>query len=241
MKNVMCIDLTQLFGSRIADYLYNLESNQEGAGVALFRQLFYKDYYDYNVGGTWVSVASVNGDDYPVFAQISLGQEVYGAEVDVVNGVATVTHKLVDMTTISWSYISSYAHSLFSGLISDSALGVANETNILCSIYKPISARPPKDMGDISNPLCICQRITNAGLLVQDDNYTSKADFEASLSNAYVVYPLAEPFDIQLTPQQIETLIGNNTIFADTGDVDLTYNDLDIAKRGSFREVFKLP
>lgn len=56
-----------------------------------------------------------------------------------------------------------------------------------------------------------------------------------------IVYPLAEPFDIQLTPTQIETIIGNNTIFADTGDIDLTYKDLDIAKRGNFREVFKLP
>lgn len=197
-------------------------------------------------GASNIMLSLVSGASYepyvtPTIYTIQLGEEVYGAEVDVVNGVATVTHKLVDMTTISWSYISSYAHSLFSGLISDSALGVADETNILCSIYKPISARPPKDMGDISNPLCICQRVTSAGLLVQDDNYTSKADFEASLSNAYVVYPLAEPFDIQLTPTQIQTLIGNNTIFCDTGDIDLTYKDLDIAKRGNFREVFKLP
>ena len=55
------------------------------------------------------------------------------------------------------------------------------------------------------------------------------------------IYKLAEPFDIQLTPTQIETLIGDNNIFADTGDIDLTYKDLDIAKIGNFREVFRLP
>ena len=60
--------------------------------------------------------------------------------------------------------------------------------------------------------------------------------------NLVVKYPLATPFDIQLTPTQIETIAGKtNTIFADTGDIDLTYKDLDIAKRGNFREVFKLP
>lgn len=42
-------------------------------------------------------------------------------------------------------------------------------------------------------------------------------------------------------------MVGKNTFMCPvckaqiTGDVDLTYKDLDIAKRGSFREVFKLP
>lgn len=44
------IDLTQMFGSTIADYIYTLEQNTPGAGVAWFRKLFPKDYYPYNVG-----------------------------------------------------------------------------------------------------------------------------------------------------------------------------------------------
>ena len=50
------------------------------------------------------------------------------------------------------------------------------------------------------------------------------------------------PEVINLGGMNIETLQGvNNNIWADTGDIDLTYKDLDIAKRGNFREVFKLP
>lgn len=49
------------------------------------------------------------------------------------------------------------------------------------------------------------------------------------------------PEVINLGGMEIDTLQGVNNIFADTGDVDLTYKDLDIAKRGNFREVFKLP
>lgn len=49
-KNVMCIDLTQLFGSTIADYIYSLETGTPGAGVAFFRKLFPKPYYAYNAG-----------------------------------------------------------------------------------------------------------------------------------------------------------------------------------------------
>lgn len=44
------IDLTQMFGSTIADYIYSLERNQDGAGVAYFKQLFGADYYEYNAG-----------------------------------------------------------------------------------------------------------------------------------------------------------------------------------------------
>lgn len=44
------IDLTQLLGSAIADYLYSLEQGTAGAGVAKFRQLFPKPYYAYDAG-----------------------------------------------------------------------------------------------------------------------------------------------------------------------------------------------
>lgn len=43
-------DITQMFGSTIADYIYSLEQSQAGAGVAWFKKLFPKDYYEYNAG-----------------------------------------------------------------------------------------------------------------------------------------------------------------------------------------------
>lgn len=50
------IDLTQMFGSTIADYIYSLEQATAGAGVAWFRALFPNDYYAYDSG----SLQSVN-------------------------------------------------------------------------------------------------------------------------------------------------------------------------------------
>lgn len=43
-------DLTQMFGSTIADYIYSLEQASAGAGVTYFRKLFPKPYYEYNAG-----------------------------------------------------------------------------------------------------------------------------------------------------------------------------------------------
>lgn len=50
-KNVNMFDLTQMLGSTLADYIYNLEQATSGAGVSLFKSLgFNKPYYDYNAG-----------------------------------------------------------------------------------------------------------------------------------------------------------------------------------------------
>lgn len=43
-------DLTQMFGSTIADYIYTLEQGTAGAGVAFFRKLFGAPYNAYNAG-----------------------------------------------------------------------------------------------------------------------------------------------------------------------------------------------
>ena len=50
VKNVTVYDLTQMFGSTIADHIYALEQATAGAGVALFRSLFPNDYYAYDRG-----------------------------------------------------------------------------------------------------------------------------------------------------------------------------------------------
>ena len=49
-KNVNVFDLTAMFGTTIADYIYSLEQSVAGSGVAWFRNLFPKSYYAYNSG-----------------------------------------------------------------------------------------------------------------------------------------------------------------------------------------------
>lgn len=45
-----CFDLTKMFGSTIANYIYSLEQRQAGAGVAFFKKLFNNDYYPHDSG-----------------------------------------------------------------------------------------------------------------------------------------------------------------------------------------------
>ena len=61
-------DLTQMFGSTIADYIYSLEQSQTGAGVAWFKKLFPNDYYAYNAGEL-LSVEGLQSHDTVGFNQ----------------------------------------------------------------------------------------------------------------------------------------------------------------------------
>ena len=61
-KDVVCVDLTQAFGSTIADYLYTLESGTAGAGIAKLKEWGFltKPYYAYDAG----SLQSVNASEH---------------------------------------------------------------------------------------------------------------------------------------------------------------------------------
>lgn len=80
IKNPIIVDLTQLFGSTIADYIYQLEQNTAGAGVAFFKKLFPKDYYPYNAG----ELLSVNASAFKTvgFNQFNKSEAVDGKYIN---------------------------------------------------------------------------------------------------------------------------------------------------------------
>lgn len=66
--NTMLFDLTQMFGTAVADYIYSLEQASAGAGVAYFKKLFPNDYYAYN-SGEMMHVAGLQSHDMVGFNQ----------------------------------------------------------------------------------------------------------------------------------------------------------------------------
>ena len=62
-ESLNVIDLTQMFGTTIADYIYSLEQANAGDGVAFFRKLFPKNYYPYTAGEL-ISVKTSSHDTF---------------------------------------------------------------------------------------------------------------------------------------------------------------------------------
>ena len=183
------------------------------------------------LGSTPTAYEPYTGNTYT----IQLGQEVYGAEVDVVNGVAHVTHGLVDLGDLLWAYGSGFGGYFYANI---SDIKPNSWENCSCEAYKNhiitgnLNSLPNYNFGVDD----MIKRI-----YFKNYDYTDANDFKIAVAGVKLVYELATPIETQLTPTPISTIVGSNTIFADTGDIDITYKDLDIAKRGNFREVFKLP
>lgn len=84
---LITIDLTQLFGSTVADYIYTLESGTAGAGVAWFRKLFPKPYYAYNAG----ALESVNVSAHKTVGYNAWDEEWELGGIDSSTGQETVS------------------------------------------------------------------------------------------------------------------------------------------------------
>lgn len=148
-------------------------------------------------------------------AVIQLGQTVYGGTVDVTTGKMTVDRAMVT----------------FDG-------GFLKHSTISTAFYKKNAVSNAAEGECVSNLFKYkASNITGIeiGEFTIDSNYTRvafKTDIfsDASECNAYlaehpltVVYPLADPVEIDLTPEQITALIGDNNVWSDAGDVDVTY------------------
>lgn len=160
-------------------------------------------YHAYN--GTTLSVTFPNG------------QTVYGGTVDLVSGVLKSKMASVDLGTLNWGKSDQF----FEAVIANRSNGIG-----LCSNYKfygtvqypTIKAHmPDKQFAFTSNS-------SRKYIEVYDTAYSSASDFKTAMSGVQLVYELAEPAEISLTPQEISTLRGENNVWSNTnGDTTVIY------------------
>jgi hypothetical protein len=158
-------------------------------------------------------------------ATIQLGDTCYGGTLDVTTGVLTVDRASILLNEFSFDGISSAARHVFRapyrGIIPNVKLprSDANSWDALCSSYgyKPYAPISASDDGKYA--------ITTSGdrIVFIDHRCSTVEEFMQLNANVQLVYPLATPIEIPLTPTQISALQGQNTLWADSGDVTVEY------------------
>ena len=147
---------------------------------------------------------------------IQLGGTYYGGVLDVTSGVARfdVGKKIADENS-TWDIQSQY---VYSGIFTDMKVtaafnGLCNEMEVLNSVGNGIL------IGSNTRRIYIGKTFLNA------HNITNIDEWKTFLANNPIefTYPLATPFEVTLTPQQIDLAIRQNTIFADTGNLEAIY------------------
>ena len=157
---------------------------------------------------------------------IALGDTIYGGTVDFDSGVMMVDRVIVDLgqydysvtdidnqyfTTISPRYKAPTSLSVKPNWICDSYdIGLPTYTN-----SRALSNYTIGCFGDFSQ---------NNIVFVRDPRCSSAAEMKTALNGVQLVYKLATPITIQLTPQQIQLLKGTNTLTASTGQISVTVN-----------------
>jgi len=168
------------------------------------------------VGFSGVTITRSNGVDIGDTYTISFGQTVYSANLDVLTGKLSITHGIVDLTTLSWIYDAANTRFYTRSLVNIVLAPPDNSTPIdgVCSHLQVVSFTSLKTA---SNRIAVA---FSGNVFANAPDYTTVEDFLVAFSGAKLVYPLATPIEIDLTPTQIiNTLIGENVIFADVGDI----------------------
>lgn len=209
--SLLCFDLTQMFGSTIADYIYSLEQSQAGAGVAWFKKLFPNDYYAYNAG----ELLSVEGlsahvmrdadnsviGNYPLDSSLTLrgipkldasNNLYYDGDEYTSDGKVKRKYGVVDLGTLEWKYDSTYDcfnadPRAISGIMKDNP-------KLVCSKY-PFVGNYTK-LQDKT-----CAYIYLRTIAIRDSSYNQDATtFKAAMSGVMLVYELATPTTETATP-----------------------------------------
>lgn len=240
IENIICIDLTQAFGEKIANYLYALPDN----GLSLIKQLFTKDYYPYNAGGSIVTLDSVNGEPTCPNAVINLGGTYYGGYVTqdkngkrelVVNRKKITLDGSQAVNVSSASYIKSDA---CDGYI------INNDIYPLVAIsLQPDDLKSNKltfekygIWASVGYPNCFCinrnqihVNIANDLLGITDYTQETVTTVENKITSFLTNNPIEfvipiEEFEIELPDgEPITAFNGVNNVYNDSGDTSVTY------------------
>ncbi len=147
---------------------------------------------------------------------IDLDGTIYGGTLDVTGGKMTVDRAMVDLGTLQWNYDSANTRMFTTELTGTIKRGTVGWlTDLICSQYKTTSG--------INADCTISEYASTGYVYIRDTGYTDAALFKAAMSGVQLVYPLAAPFEIALTPTEVSTLLGTNNVWADAGDVSVNY------------------
>lgn len=153
-----------------------------------------------------------DGTSYP----ISLGQTVYGGTLEVMSGKLTISYTYKDLGSMSWAKAWGQ-NTIFTTTLTDGKYG----TNLFCSNYVTLTQG---SLADKDNALFFKNTFYgDHALAIRDDRYTNATAFKTAMNGVQLVYELATPTEIQLTPTEVKTLLGANNIWADSGDSEAEY------------------
>jgi len=230
----MVFDLTQMFGSAVADYIYGIETATAGAGAAFFCEMFPKSYYPYNAGelmSVQTSGRVSGGHTYPLDSTLTLrgvpvlsdGVPAYDGDQYTPNGAVMRRYSIVDLGTLTWNAASALGRAKSMSRPTNIKY-IANRNNIiinlcLCSkayVLLPyyITGSSDREAYGVDQSIAIVGSESGA-VFVHDTSLASKSaeEVKAAMSGVYLVYELATQATETAAPYQDVQIAGSTEEF----------------------------
>lgn len=165
------------------------------------------------------------GETYDIVFPSEAGT-VYGGMLDVNTGELTVNWTKIDLGTLAWNNADPVLETGFAGRanVTGRKFGMDSDGIIgFCDSYKFWGNSSTSIISRSIQNEQFAYQITNAFIWVRDDSCTTVQELKAKLSGVYLVYEMKTPQTYHFTPTEIATLLGENNVWADTGDIDVAY------------------
>lgn len=180
---------------------------------------------------------SLTKDTTTTTTTVNLGRTVYGGTLDVVSGVLTVDRAMVTFNgSETWALNATGGVTRFSTIskLSDAMFVTGGRSPIVSDSLEYAPTANPVGHGFIYGLADKAQFF-----VIVDQSITTVTQFTAWLADnpITIVYELLQPQTYTLTGQEIETLLGENTIWADTGSLEVKTG---ISRTGWFLEEMPL-
>lgn len=165
-----------------------------------------------------------NEETYTVSLEAA-GGGIYGGTLNVTTGELTVTHVFKEyIGNENWGIMLEETNPTFY---------LYTSPNIGISSGGVFSLFPYVDISSVSgnNGAEVEALLGGTRIVVRYDDMPATVEawkqqlaaWKTAQTPFQVVYPLSEPYTVQLAPAEVRTLLGGNKISADTGDVEVTY------------------
>ena len=146
---------------------------------------------------------------------------VYGGEIDVVSGKLTIGREAPTLNEMNISHLDS-GYFICYPLHALKRYGTnAGQPDAISScFYRRAGSALIDNLQD--NIFTVASaNIDESVMAIRANNYSSVADLKSALGTNRICYELATPIEITLTPTEVNTLLGTNNIWADSGEVSV--------------------
>ena len=215
-------------GSHVLPYTFTLPRPAKSmklyvAGAGTFKNI------QIEVGSTATEYQPYNPNSSTT--TVNLGRTVYGGTLDVVSGALTVTHGFLTLDGSSdETYFAGSSGMTFRTSLPNDLKPTTNNRELAGLVSNQMTeVTQASTWGTVGT----CALIANTNQLyfklASDLTDISALRTYLASNPIQIVYPLATPQTYTLTGQEVETLVGDNNIWADSGDVGVVYvRDLNI-------------